>query len=1323
VSKLPAPPPIQRRNLRQASLSFSQASLWFLQQLDPDNFAYNSSFLFKFIGEVDLSLLERALNEIVRRHEPLRTVFPNRGGKPVQVVQPFAPFSLPYEDYSALPDEEQQQTIRKYAYDHGNEPYYLQHGPLVRFALLHCAAEENYLFFGIHHINSDAWSREVFSTELLQLYDALHSGREPALPELPIQYTDYALWQREWLSGETLAAYIAHWKNILAGDLPILEMPTDSSRPKLQTFRGHHYDFRLSSSHSAQIKDFCQRERITPFHLLLAAYAILLMRYTGQEDIIVGCPFANRSRPELDGLVGMFVNTLPIRLDLRGNPVSRQFLNQVRAVMLDAFTWQAAPFEALVSEISPQRDPSRTPVFQVAINMRNVPKHRVAVAGLDLEIVPKEELTAPFDLSLDFGQEDGAWVASLVYNVDLYDENTVIHMAAHYQNLVGELLAKSDRPIGELDMLTSSERKRTIVDWNNTAADFPQICIHDLIAEQAAKTPEATAVIWRDVSLTYGDLEKRANQLAHYLRANGVTAQARVGVYLPRSENLIVSLLGLLKAGGAYVPLDLTFPAERLAYMVEDSDPAVILTLSDLASQLPKRFTKICLDAESDAVRACSEEAPSAIVDNNALAYVMYTSGSTGRPKGSMNHHKGVVNYLANTQRQFQMDASDRVIQHASLSFDASVLEIFGTLFYGGTVILLDDFRMRDPDFIYAAIIEHQATFITAVPTMLRALCASALSGGSKPNTLRLIFPGGEALRDDDVMAIRQAFGKSLKIVNQYGPTETTVSPTNYIIPDVLPNDMQIVPIGKPIRNIRAYVLDRYLQPVPVGVKGELFIAGVGVGLGYWNRPDLTAERFLPDPFVRGDRMYRTGDIASQLPDGTLCFLGRTDDQVKIRGYRVELSEIEAVLHEVSGVKDAAVVLRRQDSSETLSAYLTLTDADREHIPEKVRTYLADRLPFYMIPSAIMVLDEMPLTPSLKINRLALPLLESTIERKEYIAPRNDIETRLVVLWKEVLGVEQVGVRDNFFALGGHSLMAVRLFSRIEEEFGLSLPLLLLFKEGTVEAVANVLRGEKIDLPGDGVVPIQPEGDEPPVFILSAGLYMRDLAFSLGSRRPVNALLPHEAGQLTYRGSVQESAKIFYECLTNFYPGPYVLLGHSAHGFFALELARLLRLAGKEVAFLGLLDTHPPRHLRRVKWSDRIKIHLDNLQGRNFAEILEYVGLAARRYAKRKKRVVENARKVESQTDAYAKAIRDQLVRAYQPEPYDGPVTLFSATDHPWFIRWDPMAQWADTFTGPCEIVTVRGDHMSMLQPPQVAVLAEKINAILCRNESAGQPF
>ena len=501
---LTTPPPIQRQNLKQASLSFSQESLWFLQQLDPENTAYNTNFLVKFTGGIDLSPFERALNELVRRHEPLRTVYPNHGGRPVQIIQPFEPFSLPFMDFSGLSGDEQQKAIRGFASEHGYRPFNLQRGPVVRFALLHISKSEDYMFFCVHHIGFDGWSREIYFSELIQYYDAFRSGKNAQLPELPVQYSDYASWQRKWLSGETLDAYIDHWKNILSVDPPVLELPSDRPRPVMQSYRGAKYYFRLPLGFSSQIKDFCQKERLTTFHMLLAAYAVMLMRYSGQEDIILGCPFANRSRAEVDGLVGLFVNTLPIRLNLRGNPTVRDFLDQVRATMLDAFTWQAAPFEALVSEVSPTRDLSRSPVFQVMINLKNVPKRQVSIEGLEMESVLRENAPSPFDISLEFDVEnDGSLEASIQYNVDLYDENSIIHMVAHYQNLLGEMLMKVDKPLAGLEMLTPSERQRVLIDWNDLQADFPQVCIHDLISEQAAKNGNALAVTCNGNSLTY----------------------------------------------------------------------------------------------------------------------------------------------------------------------------------------------------------------------------------------------------------------------------------------------------------------------------------------------------------------------------------------------------------------------------------------------------------------------------------------------------------------------------------------------------------------------------------------------------------------------------------------------------------------------------------------------------------------------------------------------------------------------------------------------------------------------------------------------------
>jgi amino acid adenylation domain-containing protein len=1307
---------------KQAPLSYSQESLWFLQQLDPDSNGYNSNLLFKFTGGIDRLAMETALNQLVRRHEPLRTIYPSRAGRPVQVIQPFESIPLQYLDYSGLTEDERQQKLHRYVTEHGNRPYDLQHGPLVRFALLHTASNEDYLFFSIHHIGFDGWSQNVFIDELLQLYRTCLSGETAGLPELPIQYADYAIWQKDWLSGDTLKAFVDHWKNIYSGELPILDLPTDHPRPALQTYHGARFHLGIQPAISARIREFCQKERLTPFHFFMTAYAVLLMRYTGQEDIIMGCPFANRTISELDGLVGLFVNTLPIRVNLQGNPSVRELLNQVRTVMLDAFTWQAAPFEVLVSEISPERDLSRTPVFQVAINLRHIPRpSQSIIAGLKMERIRIDNATAPFDLSLDIDDKAGLLDVSLRYNHDLYDENTIIHMAAHYQNLLGQLLVKTDCPIAELEMLTPSEWNRIVVDWNDTGTDFPQVCVHDLVAGQAKKSPDAVAVVCNDNSLTYADLEKRVNQLAHYLRKKGVEAESRVCIYLPRSEKSIISMLAILKAGGAYVPLDLTYPAERISYMVKDSDPAAIITLSHLKPQLPEQFQEICLDTEADSIDACETEAPVSITDNDSLAYVIYTSGSTGHPKGAMNIHKGIVNYLAHMVQQLQFKVSDRVVQFTSLSFDMSIIEIFGTLSCGGTIFLMDDSQMRDPDYINAAIIDRQATLFKSVPTMLRALCESALAGERKKNSLRLIFIGGEILRDTDVELARRAFGESIKLVNGYGPTECSVAPTNYPIPPTLPNGLRVIPIGKPISNMRTYVLDKYFHPVPAGVKGELFIGGIGVGRGYWNRPDLTADRFLADPFWPGDRMYRTGDIVRQLPDGTLCFFGRSDNQVKIRGYRVELGEIETVVNEFPGVKETAVVLWRQDGSESLVAYITVREGDEKKLKEDLHAFLVDRLPFYMMPSVIMVLEEMPLTLNRKIDRRALPLPEIGKGPDQYLAPRNDTEKRLVLIWQEVLGTKRVGIRDNFFELGGHSLLAVRLLARIQDEFGQSLPLSLLFRGSTVEALASCLTGKVETSSPNGIVPIQLGENNVPLFILNAGFYMQKLAFSMGTAHPIYGLDPKEGGQNVFRGSVQETAKIYYRCLIDFYPqGPYLLLGHSANGFFALELSRLLQKNGKEVSFLGLLDTYPPGHLRSANLRDRIKIHLDNLQDKNISGVLEYAQRSMRRFTARWWRAAAGPERLikHYEQKGQPEDVKSLLINAYKPEPYQGQVTLFTATHRHWYVRWDPMEKWAGILSGPVEIIPIPGTHMSIFDQPHVNILAGKILDSLNRVET-----
>lgn len=1317
----PVPPPIPLRSQKRGPLAYSQESLWFLSEMDPSNNAYNSIYLFRLTGGVDHQIMERTLNEIVRRHGILRTTFPSRGGQPLESIKPYESFSLPYFDYSSLALEEREPAVRQYALHYINIPVNLSKGPLTRFALLHTSSHEDYLFFAIHHICFDAWSRYVLINELVQLYSSFHTGNDLRLPELPIQYIDYAIWQREWLSGDTLKLYINHWKDILRGELPVIDLPIDHPRPVLQTYHGARHFFGIQPALSDQVKKFCQKERLTPFHFFLAAFAILLMRYSGQEEVIIGCPFANRPRPELDGLIGVFINTLPIRLNLGGNPSVRSFLGQVREVMLDALSWQAVPFEALVSELSLPRDTSRTPVFQVLINMRNVPRRSRSIEGLNIEDILTEDIPAAFDLYLELGDEESKFNAAIRYNTDLFDRTTILNLVSHFQNILSAMLAEPERQISELGILTSAERQRLLVDWNENQLEYSPQCVHELISVQAAKNPDAPAVICNGRELTYSSLEQRSNQLAAYLLTKGVKPGTLVGLFLPRSEDVLIALLAILKAGGAYVPFDLTYPDERQAFMFQDANPSLVITNSSLESKIPNQILKIFLDSDAATIQACYGRSDFNRTNRDSLLYVTYTSGSTGRPKGVMNTQGGVLNYLNYLEKNYHLKAGERIIQFTPFSFDAAFRDSMGVLTFGGTVVLLDDEQMRDPDFIYRALVDQEITCVLSiVPTMLRALARSAPKNRVEENHLRLIMPSGEVLQTADIELVRNAFGRAVQIVNQFGPTECSMISTHYSVPNDLPVDIQNIPIGKPINNVSVYVLDQFRHPVPVGVKGELYIGGVGVGAGYLNKPSLTDESFCSDPSRRGGRMYRTGDLVRFSPDGTLYFLGRLDHQIKFRGYRVELGEIEAVIGEYPNIQAVAVVFSQKEGLETLSAYITLNDGEQVFSTEILQQYLKDRLPFYMLPSGIMILKEMPLTPNRKIDRRALPLQENGKEQHQYLAPRNDIEKRMASIWKEVLGVERVGVRDNFFELGGHSLLAVHLFARIREEFDQSLPLLLLFKDGTVEGLSISLKSQGETSSQNGVTPIQPEGSGIPIFFLSAGLYMRDLAFALGTTHPVYGLHPSENGQLLYRGSIQEMVKIHYQCLIDFFPqGPYLLIGHSSNGLYALELARLLRKEGKKVAFLGLLDTYPPRIRREASRADRLKIHLNNIQDKNFHGILTYAGLSLQRLTNRWWRAVVGIRAIELyERKGNVKEVKKLILRAYKPEPYDGKVTLFTATQRPFYVRSDLMEQWTNIFTGPFEIIPIRGDHMSILEPPQVTLLADKILSMLNSYES-----
>jgi amino acid adenylation domain-containing protein len=1051
-------PGIPRRDPgASAPLSFAQQRLWFLDQLYPGRSTYNIARRIRIGGALDLEALRRALDAIVARHETLRTTIVAVDGTPQQRVAPALSIPLPITDLGALPDRETQ--AQRLAVEEVRRPFELARGPLFRAALLRLQPEEHLLVLTVHHIISDAWSLGVLFRELGALYRASARGEPSPLPDLPIQYADYAVWQRRTLHGEPLERELAYWREQLEGLPPALDLLTDRPRPTVQSTRGAKQSSLIPKPVSDGLKELSRREGVTLFTSLLAAFHTLLGRYTGQEDIVVGSPIAGRTHAETEELVGFFVNTLALRLDLSGDPTFRELLQRAREVTLGAYAHQDLPFEKLVEELQPERDLRRTPVFQVAFAYQNMPSHKLELPGLTLRSEPAESGNAKFDLMLYMWQRADGLRAVLEYNTDLFDAGTIIRMLGHFQTLLEGIALDPDRRLSALPLLSHEERNRSLMGWNATAADYPEDrSVHRLFEEQAARTPEAVALVAGPEQLTYRELDRRANRLAHHLRACGVGPDARVGVCLGRSSHLVVALLAVLKAGGAYVPLDPAYPQERLRFLLRDAQMAVLLTENRLLDGLPRGEapTVVCLDRDLAAIAGEPDEPVRSGITTAHLAYVIYTSGSTGTPKGVGITHGNAVAFLTWARQATPAVAGARVLATTSISFDLSVYEIFGTLTWGGTVLLIESALElpERPDLQTRG----AATLLNTVPSAAAALVRL---GAVPPGLVRVNLAGEPVPRALVEALYAEGVGE---VHDLYGPTETTTYSTGAHLPS---GESGLPGIGRPITNTRAYVLDRRLEPVPIGVPGELYLGGAGVARGYLGRPALTAERFVPDPFgpsagaEPGGRVYRTGDRVRWRPDGTLEFLGRLDQQLKLRGFRIEPGEIEAVLGQHAAVRTAVVIPREDVPGDTRLVAYVVPDGVPPDVGE-LRRLLEQRLPEYMVPAAIVVLESLPLSPNGKLDRRALPPPDRTepADREDYVAPRTPVEEMLAGIWATVLRLERVGIQDNFFALGGHSLLATQVVSRVRTAIGIELPLRALFEDPTVADLATRVGAE-----------------------------------------------------------------------------------------------------------------------------------------------------------------------------------------------------------------------------------------------------------------------
>jgi amino acid adenylation domain-containing protein len=1347
------PPIVPVPRDRMLPLSFAQQRLWFLDQLEPDSATYNIPTVLRLKGQLDVAALERSLDAVVQRHETLRTTFAVRDGQPFQVIASVLSVGLPVVDLEAVSEAEREAEVQRLAVREARRPFDLQAGPLMRVTLLRLSAQEHVLVLNMHHIVSDEWSTGVLTREVTALYEAF-AGRKPArLPELPVQYADYATWQRERLRGEMLKVELGYWKAQLEGVPTVLDLPTDRPRPPHQTYRGDTLGLSLSQDLTDALKSLGQVEECTLFMTLLAAFGVMLHRYTGQEDILVGAPIANRNRAEIEGLIGFFANTLVLRTRMEGNPSFLDVLRQVRETTLDAYVHQDVPFEMLVDTLQPQRDLSRSPLFQVMLVVQNAPMEPLEMPGLTFSPLEASSGAAKFDLTLSMVETEQGLMGGLEYSTDLFDTTTIERMVGHLETLLESIVAHPAQRISELQLLTKAEQLQLVIEWNDTQMTYSQYkCVHDLFEAQTERTPDAVAVVFplaasgyrEGQHMTYRELNRRANQLGYYLQALGVGPETLVGVYTERSMEMVVALLGVLKAGGAYVPLDPEQPPERLAFMLQDAHVQILLTQTPLANKLSNQPTIsptiICLDTGWPTI----VQGPDHNLGNDTLpenlAYVIYTSGSTGVPKGTLVPHRGLVNYLTWCRHAYSLDGGQGAPLHSPISFDLTVTSLFAPLVTGRSVWLLPE--SLGVEALSTALREGQDHSLVKLTPAHLELLSQQLSPGEAAGRTRAFIIGGENLLAES-LTFWQTYAPETLLVNEYGPTETVVGCCVYRVP-LGERRAGSVPIGRPITNTQVYLLDRHLSLVPVGVACEMYIGGDGVARGYYGRPELTAERFIPNPFSNegGAHLYKTGDQARYLPDGNIEFLGRADQQVKVRGFRIELGEVEAALVQHEEVREAVALVREDEpGNKRLVAYAVARDRQRPTTSE-MHSFLRGKLPGYMVPSTFVILDEMPLMSNGKVDRRALPAPEGDRPELEavYVAPRNVNELQLVPIWEDILDVYPVGVRDSFFDLGGHSLLAIRLFSRIQDLFGRDLPVSTLFQGATIEHLAIALRQQQGFTSQSPLVGIQPMGTNRPFFCVhpvgGGVLQYVALARQLGQDQPFYGLQAPgtDDGQEPF-DRIEDMASHYVEAIRAVQPsGPYLLGGWSMGGIVAFTMAQLLQSQGQGVALLALLDVGVPCAVEGSAREDdiflinvlahelglsesRLTFSLDHFLQLDLDEQVSYCLEQTRRANVLPPDFgLAQIRRLFRVTRANIRAMR-----TYIPRGYPGHIALFAARERFNKATQDPTMGWGELVAGGVDVRVIPGDHYAMLREPHVQVLAEQLRICLDEAQAAEQ--
>ena len=1188
---------LQKKNQQPAyaPLSFTQQRLWFLDQLLEGTPNYNIPTCVRLEGPFQPAALQNGLEEMIRRHESLRTTFPIIDDQPQQAIVPAHPYHLPV--LSVMDHQDPEAEARRQIQEQANQVFDLEQGPLWKAILYRLDDEDYVLLLVMHHIITDGWSVGIFVRELVTLYTMYVQGLTPELPSLPVQYADFARWQQDWFNSSAQKTQMRYWKEALADFDGILPLPIDYPRPSVQSARGKSHYLPLGPEVAQQLSKFCKNTRSTPFMVLIAAYFGLLAQVTGENDIAVGTPVANRTRSELEGLIGFFANTIVLRMKLEDNPTFRALLQRVKKNAVDSFSHQDMPFEKLVEELQPARDLSHSPIFQTMFVLQNASNGEVSLPNLEVKPFPIEISTAKFDLLLSLNIADGDIYTAWEYNRDLFAPDTIERMAGRFKRLLQQFLSDADQPIRPVILSDRRERQRLLVEWNKTDRSFPSSPSWAAAFEaQAERSPERPAAVYGHHSLTYQELNGRANQLARHLRSLGVERHALVGLYVERSLDMMVGLLGILKAGGAYVPLDPSWPEERIRTICDEAALSAVVTQQALLdrSGFPTEsgVEPVCLDTNRPLIE--SYEPNNLEIDgaDHDLAYVIFTSGSTGRPKGVMVEQSGVLNLTHALKKaiydRLPVERPLQVSVNGPLVFDTSVKQLV-QLLSGHTLDITPPGVRMDGESLLGYLIEQKIEVFDCTPSQLTLLLGAGLL--QRETSLKAVLIGGEALTQTMWQTLAES--SHIKFFNVYGPTECTVDATVALIePGQLPH------IGRPLGNVRVYVLDSRAQPVPIGVPGELYIGGAGVARGYLNRDRLTRERFIADPFrpLEKGRLYKTGDQVRYLADGRLLFMGRLDKQIKLRGYRIELGEIEAALRQHPGVRESIAIVHEASTADLpdggdqqLLAYFV----PHEEAPTsgELRQFLAGRLPEYMLPFAFIRLEAVPLTTNGKLDTRALPRpeAEDLALSAPYAAPQTAEEQLMAEMWADLLEVPRVGVGDNFFELGGHSLLAARLMVRIRQQFEVDLPLVTIFQSPTIRELVRLINHGGTGDSNLAAVPIRTGGSEPPFFCVHpigghVFCYV-ELANRLSDSRPFYGLQARGLdGRQPPLDSIPEMAAYYIESMQSVQPaGPYFLGGWSLGGMIAYEMAQQLQRSGHEVELLALFDTYIPKRLRRFR--------------------------------------------------------------------------------------------------------------------------------------------